>query len=75
MQKLLKSLRALIFCVLTVYPDLVESTARAEEEPVPGFYACTEKIWGTAATLECLTASYIYWDKALNANFKKAQGA
>lgn len=63
MQKLLKSLCALIFCVLTVYPDLVASTARAEEEPVPGFYACMEKIWDTAATLECPTVSYVYWDR------------
>ena len=45
------------------------------EELAPGFHACTEKAQSTADNLECLTAAYNYWDKQLNANFKKAQAA
>lgn len=71
MQKILKSFRALVFCVRTVYPDLVASPARAEEEPAPGFYGCAEKAQNTAATLECLTRAYTNWDKALNANSRR----
>ncbi|MDE6734301.1 MAG: DUF1311 domain-containing protein [Desulfovibrio sp.] len=75
MQKLLKSLCTLLFCVLTVCVGLFVSAAHAEEELAPGFHACTEKAQSTADNVECLNAAYNYWDKALNANFKKAQAA
>ena len=75
MQKLLKSLCALMFCALPVCAALFAPDARAEEELAPGYNACTEKAQSTADNLECLTAAYNHWDKVLNANFKKAQTA
>lgn len=75
MQKLLKRLCALLFCVLPLCACLFVSAARAEEELAPGFNACTEKAQSTADNLECLNAAYTHWDKVLNANFKKAQAA
>lgn len=75
MQKPLKSLCALLFLVLPVCAALCVADARAEEELAPGFHACTEKAQSTADNVECLTAAYNYWDKALNTNFKKAQTA
>ena len=75
MQKLLKSLCTLLFCVLPACATLCVPDARAEEELAPGYNACIEKAQSTADNLECLTAAYTHWDKALNANFKKAQAA
>ena len=75
MQKLLKSLCALMFCALPVCATLFAPDARAEEELAPGFNACTEKAQSTADNVECYNAAYNYWDKQLNANFKKAQAA
>lgn len=75
MQKLLKNLCALLFLALPIGAAPCVPDARAEEELAPGFHACTDKAQSTADNLECLTAAYEYWDKRLNANFKKAQGA
>lgn len=75
MQKLLKPLCALLFLVLPMGAAMFVPSARAEEELAPGFHACTEKAQSTADNLECLSAAYNYWDKQLNANFKKAQTA
>ena len=75
MQKLMKSLCAPLFLALTIGGGMSATCARAEEELAPGFHACTEKAQSTADNLECLTAAYNHWDKALNANFKKAQAA
>ena len=73
MQKLMKSLCAPLFLALTIGGGMSATCARAEEELAPGFHACTEKAQSTADNLECLTAAYEYWDRQLNANFKKAQ--
>lgn len=75
MQKLLKSLCALLFLALPFCAPLCVPDARAEEELAPGFHACTEKAQSTADNVECYNAAYSYWDKVLNANFKKAQAA
>lgn len=46
--------------------------AYAEEELAPGFNACMEKANGVISdSMDCLTQAYEYWDKKLNANFKK----
>lgn len=73
MQKLLKTICALMFCMLPVYAGLLVPCARAEDELSPGFHACTDKAQSTTDNLECLTDAYNYWDKQLNASFKKAQ--
>lgn len=73
MQKLLKILFVLLFLALPIGAAMCVPDARAEEELAPGFHACTEKALSTADNVECLTAAYEYWDKQLNANFKKAQ--
>ena len=75
MQKLLKNPAALLFFVLTGCAVMFAPDARAEEELAPGFNACTEKAQSTADNVECYNAAYTYWDKTLNANFKKAQAA
>lgn len=75
MQKLLKCTCVLMFCALPVCAAFFVPAAHAEEELAPGFNACTEKAQSTADNVECLTAAYNHWDKALNANFKKAQAA
>ena len=74
MQKLLKTLCALLVLALPIAAPCVPD-ARAEEELAPGFHACTEKAQSTADNVECYNAAYNYWDKQLNANFKKAQAA
>ena len=75
MQKLLKHLCVLMFCVLPACAGLFVPCAHAEEELAPGYNACIDKAQSTADNVECLTGAYNYWDKVLNANFKKAQGA
>lgn len=75
MQKLMKSLCALLFLAVAIAGAMSATCARAEEELAPGFHACTEKAQSTADNLECLTAAYEYWDKRLNASFRKAQAA
>lgn len=65
----------LVACALLICAVLFVPAAQAEEELAPGFNACTDKATSTADNLECLTAAYNHWDKVLNANFKKAQGA
>lgn len=66
---------ALAVCALLMCAGLFVPAAQAGEELAPGFDACAEKATSTAAQVECYTAAYTHWDKVLNANFKKAQGA
>lgn len=66
---------ALVACALLICAGLFVPAAHAGEELAPGFDACAEKAASTAAQVECYTAAYTYWDKVLNANFKKAQAA
>lgn len=51
---------------------LLPGYALAEEELAPGSDQCLENATSTAETRECLNSAYEYWDKKLNANYKKA---
>lgn len=70
MKKLLMPL-----CVTLAWVCLFVSAACAEEELAPGFSSCADKATSTADLVECYTAAHNYWDKILNANFKKAQAS
>ena len=75
MQHMLKKLWPMVFCVFPVGAGMVVPDVRAEEELAPGFNVCTEKAKSTVDNLDCLNAAYEYWDKELNANFKKSLAA
>lgn len=44
----------------------------AEEELAPGSDQCLENAVSTVDQKECISQAYLYWDKILNANYKKA---
>lgn len=73
MKRLPHTFRVLMFCALPLCAGLGAPSAAGAEELAPGFNACAEKAQSTAEQVECYTAAYNYWDKVLNANFKKAQ--
>ncbi|MBQ9579232.1 MAG: DUF1311 domain-containing protein [Ottowia sp.] len=50
--------------------------AQQEEELAPGFDACLKKSGGVTDKMEaCSRAAYEYWDKQLNAEYKKVRQA
>lgn len=59
--------------MLAAFQMLFCAPGHAEEELAPGFDMCAEKAESTADQIECATNAYLYWDKILNANYKKAK--
>lgn len=62
----MKKLVALVFMAI-----LLQSGLTMAEELAPGFDACMDKAGSTAESKECFGKAFLYWDKQLNANFKK----
>lgn len=65
-----------LFCVIFIFSATVSAGEEpySEKELAPGFNQCMDAANGSSPDMiDCATAAYQYWDKLLNAEYKKAQ--
>lgn len=68
-------IRALFFIAVIALTLSPLRASAEEEELAPGYNACIDKSESTADTIDCIGKAYEHWDKKINQNFKKAEGA